>query len=218
VPRRYDPPVRPPGVWQRVRELGVTERRLVDSWGDRALRVQLTVFVDLCARLWFGDHGTDVVLRRFDAVAALLDDPGQRRTGTDFEARCLTTINELRPMIAGLSSRSLDEQDSVRDVLVSVPAWTILGECERESHFDLVCWNEANALAEQVQRPYLAARHIAAEDFHQPLDRFGLIAPMTELAERYEDHPDGRATIAAEIGAELAAFRARAPWPITDGG
>ena len=109
-------------------------------------------------------------LRRFDAVAALLDDSAQRRNGTDFEARCLATIDELRPMVA------------------------------------------------DVQRPYLAARHIAAEDFHQPLDRFGLIAPMTELAERYEDHPDDRATIAAEIGAELAAFRTRAPWPITDGG
>jgi hypothetical protein len=218
VPRRYDPPVRPPGVWQRVRELGVTERRLVDSWGDRALRVQLAVFVDLCARLWFGDHGTDVVLRRFDAVAGLLDDPRQTRTGTDFETRCLDAVRELAPMVSGLSGRSLDEQDGVRDVLVSVPPWTILGECERESHFDLVCWNEANALAEQMQRPYLAARHIAAEDFHQPLDRFGLIAPMTELAERYEDRPDDRAAIGVAIGAQLDSFRARAPWPITEEG
>jgi hypothetical protein len=199
-------------------ELGTAERRLVESWRERTLRVQLTAFVDLCARLWFGDHGVTAVLRRFDAVEAMLDDPAQTRTGSDFETRCLDVVRELTPMVSGLSERSLDEQDSVRDVLVSVPPWTILGECEQESHFDLVCWNEANALAEQVQRPYLAARHIAAEDFHQPLDRFGLIAPMTELAERYEDHPDGRATIAAEIGAELAAFRARAPWPITDGG
>ena len=156
-----------------MRELGVAERQLVESWRDRALRVHLTVFVDLCARLWFGDHGADVVLRRFDVVAAHLDDPGQRRTGSDFEARCLATVDELRPMVAGLSTRPLDEQDSVRDVLTSIPAWTILGECERESHFDLVCWNEANAVAEHVQRPHLAARHIAAEDFHQPLGRFG---------------------------------------------
>jgi hypothetical protein len=28
--------------------------------------------------------------------------------------------------------------------LTSVLPWTILGECERESHFDLVCWNEAD--------------------------------------------------------------------------
>jgi hypothetical protein len=199
-----------------MRELGTAERRLVESWHERALRVQLTVFVDLCARLWFGDHGVTAVLRRFDAVAALLDDPGQVRTGTDFETRCLAAVRELQPMISGMSGRSLDEQDGVRDVLVSVPPWAILGECERESHFDLVCWNEANALAEHVQRPYLAARHIAAEDFHQPLDRFGLIAPMTELAERYEDRPGDRVMISAEIEAQLDAYRARAPWPITE--
>lgn len=199
-----------------MRELGVGERQLVESWRERALRVQLTVFVDLCARLWFGDHGVSAVLRRFDAVAVLLDDPAQTRTGSDFEARCLGTLDELAPMVSGLSARSLDEQDSVRDVLTSIPPWTILGECERESHFDLVCWNEANALAEYVQRPYLAARHIASEDFHQPQDRYGLIAPMTELAERYEDYPDERAALGAEITRELEAFRGRAPWPITD--
>ena len=65
-----------------------------------------------------------------------------------------------------------------------------------------------------MQRPYLAARHIAAENFHRPLDRFGLIAPMTDLAERYEDRPDDRAA----IGAQLDPFRARAPWPITEEG
>ncbi len=199
-----------------MRELGVTERRLVNSWGDRALRVQLSVFVDVAARLWFGDHGTDVVLRRFDAVEARLDDPTQRRTGTDFEVRCLEAVAELRPMVSGLSARSLDDQDSVRDVLTSIPPWTILGECDRESHFELVCWNEANSLAEDVQRPYLAARHIASEDFHEPLDRFGLIAPMTELAVRYEDRPDERHAVAREIVRELDAFRARAPWPITE--
>jgi hypothetical protein len=196
--------------------LGTAERQLVESWRDRALRVHLTVFVDLCARLWFGDHGVDVALRRFDVVEGLLDDPGQTRTGTDFESRCLDAVRELAPMVSGLSERPLDEQDSVRDVLVSVPPWTILGECERESHFHLVCWNEANALAERVQRPYLAARHIGDEDFHQPLDRFGLIAPMTELAERYEDFPGDRAAIGAEIEAQLDEFRAGAPWPITD--
>jgi hypothetical protein len=105
------------------------------------------------------------------------------------------------------------EADQRRVVARSATPWTILGECEHESHFDLVCWNEANALAEDVQRPYLAARHIAAEDFHRPLDRFGLIAPMTELAERYEDFPDDRAGIGAEIEAQLDAYRARAPWP-----
>ena len=199
-----------------MRELGRSERRLVESWTDRALRVQLTYFVDLCARLWFPDHGPAVVLRQFDTVVGLLDDSGQLRTGSDFETRCLAAVKELRPMVSGLSRASFDAQDSVVDVLTSVPPLLILGECGSESHFDLICWNEANALAENVQRPYLAARHIASEDFHAPADRFGLLEPMTELAVRYEDRPDEREAVGVEIARELDAFRARAPWPISE--
>ena len=213
---RYDSPVRPIGVRERMRELGVAERQLIESWTDRALRVQLTAFVDLAARLWFGDHGPGVVLRRLDAVAALLEDPHQVRTGSDFETRCLNAVRELRHVVGGLSQASLDAQDGVLDVLTQIPPLAILGECDRESHFDLVCWNEANSLAEQVQRPYLAARHIASEDVHAPVDRFGIVEPMTELAVRYEDRPDERDAVAVEIVRRLDAFRARAPWPITE--
>ena len=120
------------------------------------------------------------------------------------------------PGVSGLSQASLDAQDGVIDVLTQIPPLLILGESEPESHFDLVCWNEANSLAENVQRPYLAARHIASEDFHAPADRFGLAEPMTALAERYEDRPGERDAIAAKIGRELDAFRARAPWPIRE--
>ena len=102
------------------------------------------------------------------------------------------------------------------DVLTAVPPLMILGDSGPESHFDLVCWNEANSLAENVQRPYLAARHIASEDVHAPRDRFGLVGPMTELAERYEDRPDEREEIAIDIARELDAFRARGPWPVPE--
>ncbi len=156
------------------------------------------------------------MLRRFDSAVALLDDPGQRRTGSDFETRCLAVVHELRPLLGGLSRAPLDAQDSVLDVLISVPPLAILGECGPESHFDLVCWNEANSLAEDVQRPYLAARHIASEDVHAPADRFGIVGPMTELAVRYEDRPDERDVVAVEIARQLGAFRARAPWPISE--
>ena len=214
MPTPYNCPVRPSGVRERMRQLGVTERQLVGSWTDRALRVRLTTFVDLAARLWFGDHGPGAVLRSFDSVAALLDDVTQLRTGSDFERRCLSALYELRPVVTGLSTASVDAQDSVVDVLTQVPPLMVLGECDDESHFDLVCWNDANALAEGVQRPYLAARHIASEDFHEPADRFGIVDPMTELAVRYEDRPEERDALALEIARQLDAFRARAPWPI----
>ena len=65
-------------------------------------------------------------------------------------------------------------------------------------------------------RPARAARHIATEGFHGPTDAFGLVAPMTELAERYEDVPGSRDATGAEIIRILDAFRAQAPWPIID--
>jgi hypothetical protein len=43
--------------------------------------------------------------------------------------------------------------------------WTILGECERGSHFDLVCWNEGDDRAT-----------IGAE-IEARLDAFGASAP-----------------------------------------
>jgi len=61
----------------------------------------------------------------------------------------------------------------------------------------------------------LSARMDECLAFTGPKDAV-LIAPMTDLAERYEDRPDDRATIGAEIGAQLDPFRARAPWPITE--
>ena len=137
-------------------------------------------------------------------------------TGSDFETRCLGAVYELRPVVTGLSTGSSDAQDSVVDVLTRVPPLMILGECDDESHFDLICGNEANALAEGVQRPYLAARHIASEDFHEPVDRFGIVGPMTELAVRYEDRPEERDALALEIARQLDAYRARAPWPIPE--
>jgi hypothetical protein len=82
-----------------------------------------------------------------------------------------------------------------------------------------VCWNEANSLVEGVQTPYRAARHIANEPFHDPDDPFGRSAssrPMTELAERYEDHPASREATAADVRAALSDFLAEAPWPIVE--
>ena len=69
----------------------------------------------------------------------------------------------------------------------------------------------ANCLAEGIGTPYLAARTIANISYHDStgqLDTYGLVAPLTELAERCEDHPDQRAEAAREITDELARFLA----------
>jgi hypothetical protein len=192
----------------------------VRSWSDRALRVRVTSFVNLCARQWYHDHPMTTVLRRYREVIALLDDPEQLRTGSDFEARSLACIEQLRPRIGGLAERddsevSFEDQERARDPLLWIPPMTILGEASSGWPFHLLCWSEANSLAEGVQTPYRAARHIANEGFHEPDDPFGLIAPMTELAERYEDQPSLREQIATEVRSELSTFLVEAPWPVT---
>lgn len=159
------------------------------------------------------------VLRRYREVTALLADARQRRTGSDFEARCLACVELLRPLIGDVSERDgaevpFEQQERARDPLLWIPPMTILGEASPGWPFHLVCWNEANSLVEGVQTPYRAARHIATEAFHEPDDPFVLIAPMTELAERYEDDPPSREATAAEVRSVLTDFLARAHWPI----
>ncbi|GAA0926751.1 hypothetical protein [Pseudonocardia zijingensis] len=199
-----------------MRELQDREWDLVHSWLDRALRVHLTSFVNLCARQYHHDHPMTTVLRRYREVVTFLDDPRQIRTGSDFETRSLTCIEQLRPLIGELAERdaTFEEEERARDPLLWIPPMTILGEAGPGWPFHLVCWNTANALAEGVETPYRAARHIANEAFHEPDDPFGLIAPMTELAERYEDHPHLREQTADQVRATLFDFVDRAPWPL----
>src|SRR5690348_17787494 len=101
--------MRPAGVRQRVRELQDREWHLVRSWSDRALRVQLTSFVNLCARQWHHDHPMTTVLRRYQEVIVLLDDPHQLRTTSDFETRSIACVEQLRPFIGDLAARDATE-------------------------------------------------------------------------------------------------------------
>ncbi|WP_345609733.1 hypothetical protein [Pseudonocardia adelaidensis] len=161
------------------------------------------------------------VLRRYREVIALLPDPRQLRTGSDFETRSLACVERLRPLIGDLAERdaaevTFEQQERSRDPVLWIPPMTILGEAGPGWPFHLLCWNEANSLVEGVQTPYRAARHIATEAYHNPDDPFGLIPPMTELAERYEDQASTRKVTAADIRTTLSDFLSRAPWPISD--
>lgn len=203
-----------------MQEVARHELGLVESRPQWRLRVRLMTLIDLCARLYFDDHPVSVVLKCYRQVDDLRTDAEQARTGTDFEARCLRCVDLLHPMIGPMAARPIeevpfDEQDGVTADLVSIPPEVVLGQAGPGSQFDLICWNQANALVEGVQRPYRAARAIAAEGFHDPVDVFGLIDPMTELTERYEDQPQARPATAAEIVRVLDAFRAAAPWPVS---
>jgi len=219
VPTPYSQPVRPEGVRERVRQLVEDERAVVDSWTDRLLRRELRYFVTMCALLGYSDHSAAVVVRGFRGVDAALVDPDQIRTGSDVEARSLAVVEELRPILGPLAARgddqlTLDELDGAVAPVLDIPPRVILGDDGPDRYFDLVCWNEANAVAEGMQRPYFAAARISNEGFHKPLDRFELVEPLSAMVFRYEDVPERRDDTARAIVETLAAFRAAAPWPL----
>jgi hypothetical protein len=206
-----------PDVRTRIGRILDAEAAIVAGWSDRRLRVALRRCIDTCARL--ADHGSETLVRRVVSVDEWLHAPDQTRTGSDFERRCLSCFQQLRPVLEPLVGRT---EEPTRDQLAQVFASAgetvqreLLGGITADPSFDVVCWNEANCVAESVQRPYLAATLIRLEGGHAPLDRFGLVAPMTELATRYEEVPQTRDETAAEIVRALDGFRARAPWPVT---
>jgi hypothetical protein len=160
------------------------------------------------------------VSRTLDAyheVVLSLDDPAQVRTHTDFEERCIVCIEQLRPQILDLAtiagSLTLEEEDAVCEPLLRIPPMALLGEVDDRCYFHMICWNDANCVAEGVVEPYWAARGIANMGFFEPDDPYGLVEPLTALAERYEDYPAQREVVAAEITTLLTAYLTRGPWP-----
>ena len=209
--------MRPPGVRQRVTDLLDSEWNYVHSRPEHLLRVHLTSFINLCARLWYSDHPVTTVLKRYQEAYAYRDDVSQVMTHSDFENKSVACLEQLYPEIGWVTERSVedvtfDEQESVREPLLRIPPMALLGEVSPESYFHLVCWNEANSLVEGFETPYRAARQIANMGFHHPADPFGLIDPLADLAMQYEDYPEQRGELAVEITALLSTYLSRAPW------
>jgi hypothetical protein len=68
----------------------------------------------------------------------------------------------------------------------------------------MACWNAAGSYADGMITPYRAASMIEYVGYHEPPEEPELLAEMRHLRERYEDEPEHRPAVAAEIGAELA--------------
>jgi hypothetical protein len=210
--------MRPAGVLQRFREVKQSEWDHVYSRPENTFRAQLMRFVNLSGRLSFYDLAARAVLTGYREAYALIDDPGQRRTGTGFERRSMDCVRELHPVVGAYATglpetASVVEEDRLWKPLVDIPPTILLGSAGLEQSFDMVCWNDANCLLEGITTPWLAAREIANLGYHQPADRFGLVSPLGDLAERYEDFPEQRAETAEEITAVLLRFLDVAPWP-----
>jgi hypothetical protein len=211
--------MRPPGVQDRIRQLLENERDAILSRSEYTLRAHLTDFIALCAGLWYWDQPVNVVLQRYRDAWRYIDDPRQRRTGTDFESRSVACVRELRPEVGQLAdfveAASFEEQDAAVEPLLRIPPGVLLGEVGPDCYFHLACWNEANALAERVQTPYRAARRVINMRIHEPPDVYGLIPPLSDLVERYEDEPDARPATGATIEGVFSGYRERVPWPLS---
>lgn len=217
APTGYDGAMRRDGVYQRFVELREERARRARRHPECRLRAALASFIGLCGRRWYEDHPVSRTLDAYYDVILSLDDPAQVRTGTDFEERCIDCIEQLRPEIVDLakvaSSLTLEEEDAASGPLLRIPPIALLGEINDQCYFHMICWNDANCVAEEVVEPYWAARGIANMGFFEPDDPYGLVEPLTALAERYEDYSEEREVVAAEITTLLATYLTRVPWP-----
>lgn len=71
-------------------------------------------------------------------------------------------------------------------MIVGVPPRALLGREDDEASPDLVCWNEAHGLLDDISTPYRCASRISALAYFSAPDRHGLIDEMVARRERYE--------------------------------
>ncbi len=214
-----DGPTRPPDVLERFRRLTAENREHVHAHPELALRVELSWFITSAARQRHQDLPVSATLDQFYAAYFALREPGQRRTGSDFEKRCIDTVQRPHPLVDDYAERNPeagppDVADAVQDYFVRVPPATVLGETGPESNFGLICWNAAHVLVEGIVRPCWAARPVVHAGYRRPADVYGFLPALAPLTERYEDHPDGRPAAAEEITGVLTRFLEVAPWPL----
>ena len=215
----YGSGMRPAGVRQRVRELQDREWDEVHSWSDQALRVHVTSFVNLCARQWHHDHPMTTVLRRYREVIALLDDPQQLRTGSDFETRSLASVEQLRPLIGDLAERdAADVPFEPTGTCARPAAVDPTNDDPRRSESWLAVPPAVLERGELSRRGSSDAlpRRAAHRNRGIPRTRRSIRPRPTDDRTRrtLRGLPSLRETTATEVGSVLSDFLAHAPWLI----
>ncbi|WP_232664680.1 hypothetical protein [Pseudonocardia sp. TRM90224] len=195
--------MRPVGVLERIRDLQEIDRQWDASRPDQALRAGMATFFQQCGMLAYYDCDAYTPLMTYREVVTAMDDPSQSKSASAFESRALRCVKLLHPHVFSAAARveelTLDEALDAREPLVRIVPEALLGEFHARIHFDMVAWVAANALAEDIIRPYRAARRVLTLSVYKPDDPFGIIEPLTVLVERYEDVLDERNRIGVEI-------------------
>ncbi|MEU6131459.1 hypothetical protein ABZ805_19995 [Saccharopolyspora sp. NPDC047091] len=193
--------MRPRGVRLRVEELRGLDARRDHAEPERARGRALAWFVHGCALLDL-DVATSGVVQLYREVLALLDDPAQHRTGSHWERAVLRCVDQLREPLAEVAAdphrhASRDERLALAP-LVEIPPQVLIGPGGAERSFPMACRNAAGALLDGMISPYRAVGFVVGVGYFHPDQE---LAAMREWRVRYEDEPDARPTLDAEIRA-----------------
>lgn len=163
-------------------------------------------FAQLSGRAAFGDVS---VFTALDAYRLARAHPRPAVSG--FGARLLRCLDDVDAALGGMAD---GPEETLLRVFTSVPPPAVLGATEPDVHFHLVCVTVAHSALDGIDTPYLAARAWANMRVLRPAEDFGITATGERLAIRYEDGPDARDEIDAEIRDELARYLAAVPFDV----
>lgn len=201
--------MRPAGVRQRIQQLRDEQQERVRAHPQLALRRELTDFIHGCALLSYGEVSGSALIGSYRNILALLDDPDQQRTGSEFERACLDCVDQLR-VCEPLSERAADphrhatkDDEAAEPALTRIPPRVLVRRDALDARFPMACLNAAGSYVDGVIVAYRAATLITSVGYFEPAEERELLAAMRTLRVRYEDFPPDRASIADEIAHRL---------------
>lgn len=196
--------MRPAGVVERLRAAQQADRAWHQARPQLALVHAVQRFISLSGLLWFDDHPVERSLDALADVGAALREGLSSEPSTAAGRRCLALALQLSERVP--STRTPDELDEARELLVVLPPRVLLHREDVDAHADLTLLNEAWWSAEGSSTPYRAASSIAAVGYWRPHDRWGLASAMTDMRTRFEDAPAERPAVERAITERLARF------------
>lgn len=191
---------------ERIRAAQQADREWHSARPELALVHAVQRFVSLTGLLWFHDHPVEKTLDALEDVRAARRANLSTEPSTDPGRRCLALAVQLSERLGPTSTRTPDELDEARELLVTLPPRVLLHREDVDAHADLALLNEAWWLAEGSSTPYRAASSIAGVGYWRPDDRWGLASTMIDLRVRYEDAQADRPVVERAITERLARF------------
>jgi hypothetical protein len=181
---------------------------------ERDLRRLLKSLIHQSAALAYDDLHTTSVVETFLLVLARLDDPAQKRTGSLLEQASLECVEQLREPLAAVGEPGVDldrDERIAQEPLLRIPPLVLVGRATRDAYFPMAYWNAIGSCQEGIVSPYSAAGLVIHVGFHRRAEYGEFLNGLEHLRARYEDEPEARRAIAADITDVLDEWLARNP-------